>query len=140
MRIAAVLLWMVALASYDVRCRRLPNWLTLPGFAVIVLVAACAGHGVAAILGATALGVAYLLVHLVSPSAMGGGDVKLALGLGALTGSFGTDVWLLAALGAPLLTAATAVVAVLRRSGPSVPHGPSMCLASIVAMSLAVLW
>jgi leader peptidase (prepilin peptidase)/N-methyltransferase len=70
---------------------------------------------------------------------MGAGDVKLALGLGALTGSFGADVWFLAALGAPLLTAAAAVVAVLRRTGPAVPHGPSMCLASVVAMSLAVL-
>ena len=138
MRIAAVLLWMVALAAYDVRCRRLPNCLTLPGFAAIMLVATCTGHGVAAILGATALGVAYVSVHLVSPTAMGAGDVKLALGLGALTGCFGADVWFVAALGAPLLTAATAVVAVLRRSGPSVPHGPSMCLVSIAAMSLAV--
>jgi leader peptidase (prepilin peptidase) / N-methyltransferase len=139
MRIAAVLLWMVALAGYDVRCRRLPNWLTLPGFAVIMLVATCTGHRVAAILGATALGVAYLSVHLVSPTAMGAGDVKLALGLGALTGCFGADVWFLAALGAPLLTAATAVVAVLGRAGPSVPHGPSMCLASIAAMGPALL-
>jgi leader peptidase (prepilin peptidase)/N-methyltransferase len=139
MRIAAVLLWMAALAGYDVRCRRLPNWLTLPGFAVMVVVAACTGHGVAAILGATALGAAYLLVHLVSPTGMGAGDVKLALGLGALTGCFGTDVWFLAAVGAPLLTAATAVVTVLRRTGPSVPHGPSMCLASIAAISLAFL-
>ena len=138
MRIAAALLWMAALAGYDVRCRRLPNCLTLPGFAVIMLVATCTGHGVAAILGATALGVAYVSVHLVSPTAMGAGDVKLALGLGALTGCFGADVWFLAALGAPLLTAATALVAVLRRSGPSVPHGPSMCLVSIAAMSLAV--
>jgi leader peptidase (prepilin peptidase)/N-methyltransferase len=139
MRIAAVLLWMLALAGYDVHCRRLPNWLTLPGFAVIVLVATCTGHGVAAILGATSLGAAYLSVHLVSPTAMGGGDVKLALGLGALTGCFGTDVWFLSAVGAPLLTAATAVLAVLRRTGPSVPHGPSMCLASVVAMGLALL-
>ena len=36
---------------------------------------------------------------------MGAGDVKLALGLGALTGAFGPDVWLLGALGAPVLTA-----------------------------------
>ena len=47
----------------------------------------------------------YLLVHLVAPAAMGAGDVKLAIGLGALTGCFGVDVWLLAALAAPLLTA-----------------------------------
>ena len=139
MLIAAALLWMVALTCYDVRQRRLPNRLTLPGFAVIMLAAAGSGHGAAAALGAAALGAVYLLVHLTSPTALGAGDVKLALGLGALTGCFGGDVWLLAALGAPLLTAATAVVAVLRRSGPSVPHGPSMCLASVVAVSLVLL-
>ena len=139
MPIAVALFWMGALSAYDVRHRRLPNWLTLPGFAVILLCAGASGHGAAALLGAGALSAVYLLVHLVSPTAMGGGDVKLALGLGALTGCFGADVWLLAALGAPLLTGATAVVAVLRRSGPSVPHGPSMCLASVAAVSLAVL-
>jgi leader peptidase (prepilin peptidase)/N-methyltransferase len=139
MRIAMALVWMAALTAYDVRCRRLPNWLTLPGFAVIGLVATGTRHGTAALLGAVALSAVYLLVHLMSPAAMGAGDVKLALGLGALTGCFGADVWFLAALGAPLLTAATAMVALFRRSGPSVPHGPSMCLASIVAMGLALL-
>ncbi|BBX44394.1 A24 family peptidase [Mycobacterium cookii] len=139
MRIAAALVWMITLSAYDVRHRRLPNWLTLPGFAVVLLIASASGRGAAAALGAAALSTVYLLVHLASPTAMGGGDVKLALGLGALTGCFGADVWLLAALGAPLLTAAAAVVAVLRRSGPSVPHGPSMCLACVVAVGLAVL-
>jgi leader peptidase (prepilin peptidase) / N-methyltransferase len=138
MRIAVALLWMVALSVYDVRCRRLPNWLTLPGFAAILLVASASDDGVAALAGAAVLSAVYLLVHLVSPTAMGAGDVKLALGLGALTGCFGGDVWLLAALGAPLLTGTAAVVAALRRSGPSVPHGPSMCLASIAAISLVL--
>ena len=116
-----------ALTVYDVRHRRLPNWLTLPGFAAIVLVAFESGRGAAALLGAAALSAVYLLVHLVSPTAMGAGDVKLALGLGALTGCFGADVWLLAAIGAPLLTAVIGVVARLGWSAKTVPHGPSMC-------------
>jgi leader peptidase (prepilin peptidase)/N-methyltransferase len=139
MLIAAALLWMVALTCYDVRQRRLPNRLTLPGFAVIMLVAAGSGHGPAAALGAGLLAVVYLLVHAAAPTAMGAGDVKLALGLGALTGCFGGDVWLLATIGAPLLTAVIGLVAVLRRSGPTVPHGPSMCLASAAALGLALL-
>jgi leader peptidase (prepilin peptidase) / N-methyltransferase len=132
----ATVLWMAALSGYDVRHRRLPNCLTLPGFALIVLAAAESGHGTAAVLGAAALAAVYLPVHLVNPAGMGAGDVKLALGLGALTGSFGADVWFLAALGAPLLTA---VAVLLRRSGPTVPHGPSMCLASAAALGLAQL-
>jgi leader peptidase (prepilin peptidase) / N-methyltransferase len=139
MLIAAVLLWMAALAGYDVRRRRLPNWLTLPGFAMVVLVAARFGHGAAAALGAAGLSVAYLLVHLLAPAAMGAGDVKLALGTGALTGCFGADVWLLAAIAAPILTAVVGVVARLGWSARTVPHGPSMCLASAVAVGLAVM-
>jgi leader peptidase (prepilin peptidase) / N-methyltransferase len=139
MLIAVALLWMVALARYDIRQRRLPNRLTLPGFAVIMLVAACSGHGRAAALGAGLLAVVYLVVHLAAPAAMGAGDVKLALGLGALTGCFGADVWLLAAIGAPLLTALIGVVARLGWSATTVPHGPSMCAASAAALGLAQL-
>ena len=139
MLIAAALLWMVALTCYDVRQRRLPNRLTLPGFAVIMLVAAGSGHGLAAALGAGLLAVVYLLVHAAAPTALGAGDVKLALGLGALTGCFGGDVWLLAAIGAPLLTAVIGLVARLGWSATSVPHGPSMCVASAAALALAQL-
>jgi leader peptidase (prepilin peptidase)/N-methyltransferase len=134
-----MLLWMSALSVYDVRHRRLPNWLTLTGFVAIVLVAFESGRGAAALLGAAALSVVYLLVHLVSPTAMGAGDVKLALGLGALTGCLGADVWLLAAIGAPLLTAAIGVVARLGWSAKTVPHGPSMCAASATALGLALV-
>lgn len=135
---AVVLGWLAVLSLYDVRERRLPNWLTLPGAAAILGVATVAGQGTAAALGALALCGLYATVHLVSPAAMGAGDVKLALGLGALTGAFGVDVWLLAALTAPLLTAGWAVVAVLARAARAVPHGPAMCLASAGAVALAL--
>ena len=134
-----VLVWLAALSVYDIRERRLPNWLTMPGAAVVLAIAAAHGRGAPAVLGAVALFAVYALVHLVSPAAMGAGDVKLAIGIGALTGTFGGDVWMLAALGAPLLTAGWAVVAVLRRSGRTVPHGPSMCLAAVTATALAVV-
>jgi leader peptidase (prepilin peptidase)/N-methyltransferase len=132
-----VVAWLVALSVYDIRERRLPNWLTMPGAAVILAVAALHGRGAAAALGAAALFAVYAIVHLMSSAAMGAGDAKLAIGIGALTGTFGGDVWLLAALGAPMLTACWAVVAVLRRSGRIVPHGPSMCLAAVAASALA---
>jgi leader peptidase (prepilin peptidase) / N-methyltransferase len=133
-----VVAWLMALSVYDVRQRRLPNWLTLPGAVVILALAALHGRGLAAALGALALFACYAVVHLVSPGAMGAGDVKLAIGIGALTATFGRDVWLLAALGAPLLTAGWAIVALMRRSGQTVPHGPSMCLAAATAVALAV--
>ncbi|OBI56360.1 A24 family peptidase [Mycobacterium sp. E796] len=138
MAAGVVVLWMAALSAYDIRSRRLPNALTLPGAAGILLVAALAGRGLPALAGAAALTGAYLAVHLVAPAAMGAGDVKLALGLGGLAGCFGPDVWFLAALGAPLLTALAGVVA-LARGTRTVPHGPSMCLATAGAAGLAWL-
>jgi leader peptidase (prepilin peptidase)/N-methyltransferase len=134
-----VVAWLAMLSGYDIRQGRLPNWLTLPGAAVILAMAAVHGRGASALLGAVALFAMYILVHLISPAAMGAGDVKLAIGIGALTASFGSDVWLLAALGAPLLTAGWAVVALVRRSAQTVPHGPSMCLTAATATALAVI-
>lgn len=137
-RIAAVVAalgWMATLSVVDVRDRRLPNVLTLPGAVVILVVAAVCGRGLPALIGAAALGGAYLVVHLVAPAAMGAGDVKLALGLGALTAALGTEVWALAALGAPLVTVVWGVLARLR----TVPHGPSMCLATTAAVALTCL-
>ena len=91
--------------GFDIRQRRLPNGLTLPGAALILAGAVACGRGPArAGRGGGADG-RLLVVHLLAPAAMGAGDVKLALGLGALTGAFGVDVWVLAAVGAPLLTA-----------------------------------
>lgn len=129
-------IWSVALTIKDVRERRLPNSLTLPGAAVVVAVATLAGRGGPAIAGGLGLAAIYLIVHLLAPAGMGGGDVKLAVGLGALTGAFGTAVWTLAALGAPLLTAGLGVVAAGRLA--TLPHGPSMCAASLAATALAV--
>lgn len=142
MRIAAlclVLAWLAALSCYDIAERRLPNALTLTGAAVILTVAALGGRGSLALAGAVALAAMYLLIHLVAPGGMGAGDVKLAVGLGALTGCFGAQAWFLAALGAPLLTVLLGLACKLWRAGPTVPHGPSMCLASAAGIGLAVL-
>lgn len=142
MRIAVaclVLAWLAALSCYDIRERRLPNALTLTGAAAILVAAILAGHGPAALAGTVSLTAIYLVVHCAAPGGMGAGDVKLALGLGALTGCFGVGVWFLAALGAPLLTALLGVAWTARRTGTTVPHGPSMCLASAAGVGLTLL-
>lgn len=136
----AVGLWLAALSAYDLRQRRLPNALTLPGAVLILAVAALSGRGAPALLGGLALGALYLAVHLVDRAALGAGDVKLAVGLGALTGAFGVDVWVLAAIGAVLLTAVAGIaVLLLHRGVSSLPHGPSMCVASAAACALVLV-
>ena len=136
---ACVLAWFTALTVYDVRQRRLPNALTLPGAAVVLAVAVATGRGVPALVGAAALALFYRGVHLMTPTGMGAGDVKLAIGVGALTGSFGVDAWVLAALGAPMLTAMWAVAVAFRGRAATVPHGPSMCAAATAAVAVAII-
>jgi leader peptidase (prepilin peptidase)/N-methyltransferase len=136
---ACVLAWFTALSVYDVRQRRLPNALTLGGAAVVLTAAVATGRGVPALEGAAALASLYLGVHLVAPAGMGAGDVKLSIGVGALTGSFGVDAWVLAALGAPVLTASWAVAVAFRSRAATVPHGPSMCVAAAAAVAVAII-
>ncbi|OBI08499.1 peptidase A24 [Mycolicibacter nonchromogenicus] len=134
----AVLVWLTLLSGYDIRQRRLPNWLTLPAAVLVPAVAALVGRGPAALAGAAALAGVYLAVHLIVPTGLGAGDVKLAVALGALTGTFGADVWLLAALAAPLLTGLWGLIVAPAGRARTVPHGPSMCLSSALAAALAM--
>ncbi|WP_370368413.1 prepilin peptidase [Mycolicibacterium sp. CH28] len=133
-----VLVWAAALSVADVRHRRLPNVLTLPGAVVVLSVAVVCGRGLPALAGSLGLAALYLSVHLALPAGLGAGDVKLALAVGGLTGAFGADVWMLAAFGAPLLTAIVGAGIAVRDRAATVPHGPSMCVASLTATALVV--
>jgi leader peptidase (prepilin peptidase) / N-methyltransferase len=133
-----VVVWFAVLCWYDIRERRLPNRLTVPGAVGVLVCATAAGHGVPALAGAATLFGIYLVLHLIAPAGMGAGDVKLAIGIGALTGAFGIDVWSLAAIGAPLVTAIWGVVSRFANPERTVPHGPSMCVTAAAATALAV--
>jgi leader peptidase (prepilin peptidase)/N-methyltransferase len=86
----------VPLAFIDAAVRRLPDRLTIPAYAgtAVLLLAAAATGGhwpslARAALGGLALAALYLALLLISPSAMGLGDVKLAASLGTLLALFG---------------------------------------------------
>ncbi|MBF6332120.1 A24 family peptidase [Nocardia transvalensis] len=140
--LALLTLWCTVLSLIDLRTRRLPDLLTLPGALAILGYAMATGRFAAAAAGALLLFMPYLLVHLAAPCAFGAGDVKLALGLGAAAACGGAPAWAWAAVAAPALTGAAGVVAVVAharraRASPaelSLPHGPSMCLATVVAL------
>jgi leader peptidase (prepilin peptidase) / N-methyltransferase len=75
----------VALAAIDLQVQRLPDRLTLPAYpALLALLVAAAvlGHHAwplaRAVLGGLALGGTYLLLGLIRPGGIGGGDIKLA--------------------------------------------------------------
>ena len=75
----------VALAAIDISVQRLPDALTLPAYPVqivLLALATLAGHHAGALVRALAGGVvlaaAYLVLGLLRPGQLGGGDIKLA--------------------------------------------------------------
>jgi prepilin peptidase CpaA len=85
---AVLLTLLIAAAVFDVRYRRIPNWLTVSGVLAGVALNTAIGlpeAGTAFALEGLALGFGvYFLLYLLH--AMGAGDVKLMAAVGALTG------------------------------------------------------
>lgn len=129
---------LVPAALIDVHTRRLPDmWIGVAAIAFLVTGALSRAiattPGVPArdiVLAALIMGVPLLLMHLVSPSSMGFGDVKLAVLLGAAIGL--TD-WHLALPALALAAGLTATVGVVRRA-KSLPFGPGLVGATLVAL------
>ncbi|MFF4760625.1 prepilin peptidase [Streptomyces sp. NPDC001292] len=124
----------VLLAAVDFRVRRLPDVLTLPlaGAALALLglatlVPGHAGHWPTALYGAFALGGGYFVLFLVNPAGMGFGDVKLALGAGAVLGWYGWPTVMLGTFAGFLFGALYGgALVVVRRAGrrTAIAFGP----------------
>lgn len=134
----------VLLALVDLRVQRLPDVLTLPlaGLAVVLLGGAAllpehAGQWRTALLGALALGGFYFLFFLIRPLALGFGDVKLAVGLGAVLGWYGYGALFLGTFAASLVGCVHVTVLVVRgRGGRGTPValGPFMIAGAFVGL------
>lgn len=137
----------VLLAAVDLAVLRLPDVLTLPAAAgTAVLLGAAAllpghtGSWPGALLGGVALFLTYLVLHLVNPSGMGFGDVKLAPSLGLALGWYGWGALLLGTLAAFGLGAAAGLVLLAlgradRRT--PLPFGPFMLAGALMGLLLA---
>jgi len=84
----AVLAVMLAVAVYvELKERRIPNWLTLSGMALGLLIAYLSGaHALASSIVGLVVGFGFLFIFYVF-GGVGGGDVKLMGASGALLGS-----------------------------------------------------
>ncbi len=146
--LAAVAPWLVLI---DLRERRLPNRLVLPGFVAWVLgalwvVLADSGAGWPRIAASVVAGGAYalLLGALAWWGGMGGGDLKLGTLLGLALGLVSPVA---AVLALPLAFFAGAIVAVVvlatspkgERRGRSIPFGPCLLLAGGFSLAAGVL-
>jgi len=136
----------VALAIIDLQCRRLPDSLTLPSYAVGIallglaaLAARDADAALRALGGMAGLFAFYFLLALVNPAGMGYGDVKLSGVLGLYLGWLGWGEVLLGTFLAFLLSALTGLgmIAAGRATLKSaLPFGPFMLAGAL----FAVLW
>ncbi|NEY36793.1 prepilin peptidase [Streptomyces sp. PRKS01-65] len=134
----------VLLAAVDLRVRRLPDALTLPlagaALALLGLAARVPGHAgewTTALLGTLVLGGGYFALFLVNPEGMGFGDVKLALGAGAVLGWYGWAALMLGAVAGLLLGALYGGALVLTRRGgrgTAVPFGPFLIAGALLGV------
>lgn len=134
----------VLLAAVDLRVRRLPDPLTLPlaGAALVLLgltalVPEHAGEWTTALLGSLALGAGYLVLFLINPAGMGFGDVKLALGAGAVLGWYGWPTLILGTFAGFLLGALYGgFLLVTRRAGrkTAIPFGPFLIAGAFLGL------
>lgn len=136
----------VLLATVDFKVQRLPDVVTLPlAAAALALLGPAAlapdhsGRWTGTLLGALALGALYFVLFLVNPNGMGFGDVKLAVGIGAVLGWYGWPVTVLGTLAGFLLGALYALALVLTRHagrGTSMPFGPFLLAGALAGVLL----
>ncbi|MFJ1972999.1 prepilin peptidase [Streptomyces sp. NPDC087903] len=134
----------VLLAVVDFRVQRLPDALTLPLAAaalallgLVALVPEHAGDWPTALWGALALGGAFFVLFLINPGGMGFGDVKLALGIGAVLGWYGWPTVMLGTFAAFLLGALYGgALVVTRRAGrkTAIAFGPFLIAGGYVGL------
>jgi leader peptidase (prepilin peptidase) / N-methyltransferase len=134
----------VLLTVVDFRVQRLPDVLTLPlAAAALVLLGAVAlvpehtGRWLTALLGALALGGGYFVLFLINPGGMGFGDVKLALGAGAVLGWYGWATVMLGTLAGFLLGAVYGgALVVARKAGrkTAIAFGPFLIAGAYVGL------
>jgi leader peptidase (prepilin peptidase)/N-methyltransferase len=139
----------VALAMIDVRTHRLPDALVLPAYpcllaalALASVLRADAAPFVHAVIGGAIAFVFYLLLRLVQPRGMGGGDVKLAGLLGIALGFLGWDALLLGLFAGFLLGGLFSVILLIsRRAGrrTRIPFGPWMLLGAWIVIVVTAL-
>lgn len=132
----------IVLARIDIEERRLPDAIVLPSIvlsaAVLSLLDLSAAAPVltTAVLGSLAYGGFLLLVRMTNPSAMGGGDVKLAVLLGLYLGAAGLERFAAGVAAAFALGGihALIILAVSRQRGASIPFGPWMLLGAWIGL------
>jgi leader peptidase (prepilin peptidase)/N-methyltransferase len=130
----------VLLSACDMTECRLPDALTLPAYPAAALMLAWARYWSrapnlmqGAVAGAVVFAGTYAVVRLITPAAMGPGDVKLAGSLGAVVGAVSVAAVLMCMAAAAVITLSQWALTRCRR----VPHGPAMLAPAWLVTALA---
>ncbi|WP_372345516.1 prepilin peptidase [Streptomyces sp. KL116D] len=136
----------VLLAVIDARVHRLPDVLTLPlaaaAPALLGAVSLLPGEGgswTGSVVGGPGLAAVFFLMFLASPKAMGFGDVKLALTVGAVLGWYGWRALVLGVFAGYLIAGVHGITLLARRKATgttALPFGPPLLLGTLVGLTL----
>ncbi|MGW2208560.1 prepilin peptidase [Streptomyces sp. NPDC001781] len=136
----------ILLTAVDLRVQRLPDPLTLPLTPALLLLLALAarlpdhtGTYRTALYGALTLAAAYLALHLLNPSGMGFGDVKLAPAVGAALGWYGWPTLMLGTFATFTTGALYGLVLLLTRRATrksAIPFGPFLLTGTLLGVLL----
>jgi leader peptidase (prepilin peptidase)/N-methyltransferase len=127
---------LAVLSVVDLQERRLPNRIVLPAFAIVLAAHVALSPGQSAEWTIAALGAAafFFVPALFYPAAMGMGDVKLALLLGAMLGKAVATAILVGAVGAGVVGVALLLVYGGSARKRAIAFGPYLALGGVVAL------
>jgi leader peptidase (prepilin peptidase)/N-methyltransferase len=126
---------LLAIATVDVRERRVPNRIVLPAAALVLALRTLGDPSPEWAIAALAAFALLLVPALMRPAGLGMGDVKLMLLLGAMLGR----ETLLALLVGLVAAALPSLVLLARgRRGTTLPLAPFLALGGLVALPLAL--
>lgn len=135
---------MVAVSVSDLRSRRIPDAVTLPALVAVIALALIGSPSGStspgsALVGAVAFGMPLAAIAWARPVAMGMGDAKLAMLIGASVGALDLPLLPATVCIGLLLGAAVAVIAWIRGGDRSatIAFGPPLAFAGLVALVLA---
>lgn len=140
--VTAVLLIAAGAALVDSSTHRIPDrivlWSLVPT-AIVIAAPAIGGDGPTAVpgvvFGAIGFALPLLAVHLAAPSALGFGDAKLAVSLGA---ALGLVDWRMSVAALCLASGLTAAVALVRRRS-SLPFAPGLVVGAALVLLMPTL-
>lgn len=132
---AGVLAVLVVLSSIDIQARVLPNRIVYPAIAAVLAwqLAFFPGHAAEWLLVALGAGVFLLVPAVIRPGAMGMGDVKLAMLLGAALGRDVLSALMIGFVGM-IPVALWLLIRGRRVRGATVPFGPFLAFGAAVAL------